>query len=202
MYPQLHVISTGEDSAEQLLAKVSDIHHDIDFIHLREKHWTEKEVKKTANQLMKVGVPREKIIINTLAQVAHTVGVQGVQLPSNQGNLTKVKKMYPELIVGSSVHSVSEAISKEKEGADYLMFGHVFASDSKRDKAPRGIQALQEVIDHVRIPVIAIGGITPSVTKKVLHIGAGGIAVLSGILKAKEVKKAVHQYKQAMEGWE
>src|SRR5699024_4750124 len=100
-------------------------------------HWTEKEVKKTANQLMKVGVPREKIIINTLAQVAHTVGVQGVQLPSNQDNLTKVKKMYPELIVGSSVHSVSEAISKEKGGADYLMFGHVFASDSKRDKADR-----------------------------------------------------------------
>lgn len=200
MYPQLHVISTGEDSAGQLLTKVRDIHHEIDFIHLREKHWTAQEVMETAQSLIEIGVQKEKIMINTLVQVAQNVGAGGVQLPSNQHNLTRIKKTYPELIIGSSVHSVSEAVKKEKEGADLLMFGHVFASNSKRDKAPRGIHALQEVIDHVNIPVIAIGGITPNVTEKVLRTGAGGIAVLSGILKAKEVKKAVHQYKQAMEG--
>lgn len=199
MRPELHLISTGEQSGKQLVEKVKNIHGEVDYIHLREKNWSEIELKDTIQHLIDTGVPKEKIILNTFASIANDYKLKGVQIPSYQNDLSQVRAKFPHLTIGCSVHSVEEAINKEIEGADFLIFGHVFPSASKRGKLPRGLDALQRVVAHVDIPVIAIGGITPERMKEVMQTGVGGIAVLSGILKAEDVGHAANQYSQALE---
>jgi thiazole tautomerase (transcriptional regulator TenI) len=81
-----------------------------------------------------------------------------------------------------------------------LIYGHVFESSSKPGQRPRGLFALQEITAYVSIPVIAIGGITPSNVKDVLSSGASGVAVLSGVFGAIDPVKAAWDYQKEMEG--
>jgi thiazole tautomerase (transcriptional regulator TenI) len=72
----------------------------------------------------------------------------------------------------------------EESGADYCIYGHVFATGSKVGVPPRGIESLRSVVNHVNIPVIAIGGIHSNNAEQVLKAGAQGIAVMSAVFFA------------------
>src|SRR5690625_7890514 len=111
---------------------------------------------------------------------------RGVQLASHSVSTAYVKKHHPRLLIGCSVHSVTEAIDQEKAGADYLLYGHVFTTDSKKGSDPRGVESLRAVIEHVSIRVVAIGGITRETVSSVIQAGANGVAALTGILVTKE----------------
>ena len=177
---------------------MSRIHEYIDFIHIREKAWSKEQQVYTITGLIGQGVPREKIIINGSPQIAAKTGIGGVQIPSDSLDVCVVKQQYPELKIGCSIHSRKEAVRREGEGADFILYGHVFETDSKKGLSPRGLSNLQKVIQSVAIPVIAIGGITPSNTEQVFQRGAAGIAVLSGILLQEQPVEAVEQYIKAM----
>src|SRR5699024_112986 len=82
----------------------------------------------------------------------------------------------------------------EEAGADYLIYGHIFKTKSKIGKSPKGLNKLKEVINQTELPIIAIGGIKPNNVKEVFDVGADGIAVLSGILLAKNVKNQSYEY--------
>ncbi len=196
---QLHIISTGQQQKEMLIQRVLAIQHYVDFIHIRERSWTARDIIDTVHELMQGGMPSRKIMINDRVDVAVSTQARGVQLPSHGIGVEDVKDYYPELLIGCSVHSVEEAIEKEKNGADYLMYGHVFKTKSKIGSEPRGVEGLKNVIDHVSIPVIALGGVTPALTSSVLEVGAQGVAVLSGVLLAEDSVEAAANYQQALE---
>ena len=84
--------------------------------------------------------------------------------------------------VGASVHSIEEAQKAERLGASYIIAGHIFATDCKRNLAPRGLEFLNNVCRSVKIPVYAIGGITPDNLRDVLNAGAAGACVMSGLM--------------------
>ncbi|MNN94565.1 Regulatory protein TenI [compost metagenome] len=88
---------------------------------------------------------------------------------------------------------MEEARESATAGADYLFFGHVYDSESKRGLKPRGLRQLHEVTAAVPIPVIAIGGIGLDQIDEVLDYGAQGIAVISSILHAVNPVKAAQQ---------
>lgn len=196
---QLHVISTGKQSKETLIEIIDWIHPSIDFIHLREKSWSARKLAAVVQQLVATGVPANKIIINDRVDVAHMMNCGGVQLAHHSMNVSEVKKSFPHLRVGCSVHSVKEAINKQKQKADYLLYGHIFSTLSKRGLAPRGIGNLQKIVKATHIPVIAIGGITPERTPSVIQAGASGVAVLSGILLADDPLEAVKRYRNKLD---
>lgn len=183
-----------------MIAILSEIHPYIDFIHLREKTWSDRDMAATVNKLLSQGMPRQKIIVNYRINLAHTMETGGVQLPFESIGFLKLIESYKKLRIGCSVHSIKEAIEAEKLSVDYLVYGHIFESDSKKGVAPRGVTNLQEVTQHTSIPVIAIGGITPENTQNVLKIGASGIAVLSGVLLADDPLQAVRRYREQMKG--
>lgn len=200
MKTQLHIISTGKQTKEAFIEKVIALQAEVDFIHIRERSWTAKEIIDTVKTLVASGVPLKKIIINDRVDVAAYMHTQGVQLASHSVSTAYVKKHHPRLLIGCSVHSVTEAIDQEKAGADYLLYGHVFTTDSKKGSDPRGVESLRAVIEHVSIPVVAIGGITPETVSSVIQAGANGVAVLSGILLKKDAVGAARKYQQALEG--
>src|SRR5690625_1064244 len=179
---QLHIISTGQQTVQELIEITSFIHPFIDFIHLRERNWTAQTYVQCIHKLIDIGVPREKIIINDRVDIAVITNVYGVQLPGHSLAVEAVKQYFPSMQIGSSVHNVMEAKEREQAGANSLIYGHIFTSTSKKGLVPRGLKQLEEVVQQVEIPVIAIGGITPASVEPVCQTGAAGIAVLSGVL--------------------
>ncbi|TWT08081.1 thiazole tautomerase TenI [Planococcus sp. CPCC 101016] len=192
---KLHIISTGRQKPEQLADIIGRIHFDIDFIHLREKTKTAKEVYEMVELLTSKNVPLSKIIINDRADVAYVSNVKGVHLAFHSLPVEVVKQKFEDLTVGCSVHSLEEAQIAEQQGADYVIFGHVYSTQSKPGLIPKGLEQLRSISESISIPVIAIGGIKSTNSRDVIEAGAKGIAVLSGILEAEDPLEAVQQYR-------
>ncbi|EIM04990.1 transcriptional regulator TenI, partial [Planococcus antarcticus DSM 14505] len=140
-------------------------------------------------------VPLSKIVINDRADVAYVSNAKGVQLAYHSLPVEIVKRKFSNLTVGCSVHSIEEAQMAEQQGADYLIFGHVYSTQSKPGLRPKGIDQLRSVSESVSIPVIAIGGIMPANIKDVIKAGTQGVAIMSGILEAKDPFETVQQYR-------
>jgi thiamine-phosphate pyrophosphorylase len=103
------------------------------------------------------------------------------------------------LRIGASVHSYQDAISAEDEGADWIVFGPVYDTASKRQYgAPQGLGRLERVASAVRIPLIAIGGITPDRVAEVRAAGAHGVAAISAILAADSPATAIRRFLEAL----
>ncbi|WP_027953886.1 thiazole tautomerase TenI [Halobacillus kuroshimensis] len=192
---KLHVISTGRQSREELCTRVAAIEPMIDFFHLREKQWSASEIAGTIDALTELGFPTEKLVINDRVDVAVAKAVPHVQLAGHSLPVEEVKRAFPFLNVGCSVHSMEEAITAEKRGADFILFGHVFETASKPGLTGRGLEALQRVTQAVSLPVTAIGGLKPENVSRLQRSGASGAAVLSGILLADDAEEAVRRYR-------
>src|SRR5438874_41388 len=103
------------------------------------------------------------------------------------------------LRVGASVHSVEDAVEAEAKGADWVVFGPVYDTPSKRPYgAPQGLDALAKVAGRVRLPLIAIGGVTPARVAEVRGSGAFGVAAIAAILGAPSPADAVRRFLDAL----
>jgi thiazole tautomerase (transcriptional regulator TenI) len=178
---------------EQLREIVMDIHPYVSAIHLREKQKTAKDLFQAVDLLINANIPLSKIFINDRVDVALVTKARGVQLAFHSLEAGLVKQNFPELRVGSSIHSCEEGRKAQADGADYVLFGHVFPSQSKPGKTPQGLEELSR-LSQLDIPVIAIGGITAENAGQVLNAGAKGIAVMSGVLEACNPLEAVKAY--------
>ncbi|WNR44009.1 thiamine phosphate synthase [Paenibacillus roseipurpureus] len=201
---ELHVISNGKLSWPSLAAIAAEIHPYVTSIHIREKTKSPDEVFLGVQHVIEQGIPLEKIVINSFPEVAAALQTGGVQLTgaSNFRALQREHRDKGHSRVGASVHHTDEAKWREEEGVDYLIFGHVFETNSKQGVSPRGLDVLREVVNHVNIPVIAIGGMTPARVKSVVEAGAAGIAVMSGIWDAADPLGAVRAYQQELQRME
>ncbi|MBY6037293.1 thiazole tautomerase TenI [Fictibacillus nanhaiensis] len=202
MRKQLHVVSTGKQPDRVLINIMREIHPYISALHVREKSKTAKELVCLMEQLTKAGVPLRKLIVNDRVDVAICSGTRGVQLAHHSLDLSLVKTAFPDLTIGCSIHSVTEAIDSEQHGASYLLYGHVFSTSSKRGIEPKGLEKLNDVTSQTTLPVIAIGGIQPANVCDVMRAGASGIAVMSGILEAQSPLQSVIEYRNHLEVWD
>ncbi|MDQ0268232.1 thiamine phosphate synthase [Cytobacillus purgationiresistens] len=193
MAKQLHLISDGKLSLAAFADIAGRVVSFVDFIHLREKEVSSLELYHGVQLLLNKGVPSQKIIINDRVDVASVFGT-GIQLAFHSLPTFIVKKYYPDILVGRSIHSVEEAIEAEKQGADLVIYGHVYMTSSKKDLPPKGITNIAIIKKKTDIPLIAIGGITPDNVSEVLNMGADGIAVMSGILHAENPFQAAECY--------
>jgi thiamine-phosphate diphosphorylase len=114
-----------------------------------------------------------KVLVNDRLDVALAAGVDGVHLPGNGLPLARVRPLIKTL--GCSIHSLAEGIVAERGGADFVIFGPIFETPGK---TPVGLQALRNVAATMKIPVLAIGGVTDENTSAVLEAGAAGIAAI------------------------
>lgn len=155
----------------------------VDGILLREKDLTKKEYRQLAcrcNEICKsYQVP---LGVSHFAEVAAELEIPWIHLSVEEAQRREYnrKKFHK---VGVSVHSLEEALEMERLQADYLVAGHVFATDCKKGLKPRGIEFLREICSVVKIPVYAIGGITNENIEVVLQAGAKGVCVMSGMMK-------------------
>lgn len=191
---EIHVISNGKLTMEQFAEKAAVIEPFVDYFHLREKALSAKDLLEAVRLLTERGIPGTKLIINDRVDVASVSLAAGVQLAYHSLAVEAVKAHFPMLKVGKSIHSVEEAMEAEGAGADYLLYGHIFPTQSKPGLAPRGVESLEKVVQAVSIPVIAIGGIKPDNVREVLDAGAAGVAIMSGVLGATDPLTVIEAY--------
>jgi thiamine-phosphate diphosphorylase len=130
-----------------------------------------RELERQATELVSSSpVP---VIVSSRCDVALASGAAGVNLPERDIAVADARSMLGERLVGRSVHSLEGALAAERDGADFVIFGPVWESASHPDAAPAGLDALGEVARAVRIPVIAIGGVT---TERIAQCRAAGAA--------------------------
>ena len=85
--------------------------------------------------------------------------------------------------IGVSIHSVDEAKEVENLGANYVVAGHIFKTDCKKDLEPRGLKFIQELSLILTIPIFAIGGINEKNSHLVINNGAFGVCMMSSLMK-------------------
>ncbi|RMG60780.1 MAG: thiamine phosphate synthase [Deltaproteobacteria bacterium] len=174
----------------------------VKAVQLREKDLPGREILFLAREVRKLTSSfGAKLFINDRVDVALAVGAEGVHLREDSMPVSAVRRSFPELLVGRSTHSLEGALEAEREGADFITFGPVFETPSKRKFGPpQGVEKLAAVAESVSIPVFAIGGVKPERVVEVRKAGAKGIALISGIIAAPDPKEAAEKYLLLMKG--
>ncbi|MEW6584387.1 MAG: thiamine phosphate synthase [Nitrospirota bacterium] len=123
------------------------------------------------------------LIVNDHADIALAVEADGVHLGQDDLPLDEARKIMGRKIIGISTHTLKQARESEQGGADYIGFGPIFHTETKDAGEPRGLDMLREIKKEIRIPVVAIGGITLDNVEHVFEAGADAVAVASAVLK-------------------
>src|SRR5437773_6851523 len=132
-------------------------------------------------------------IMNDRVDVAQAVGADGVHLGQEDLPLAHARKiMGPDKLIGISTHDLKQAVEAEAGGADYIGFGPIFPTTTKQHPDPVvGLAGLREVRAKVRLPIVAIGGITTKNVREVVAAGADCVAVISAVLAAPDPGNAM-----------
>lgn len=196
MPKQLHAITPDTKNRDEIIKKIINIYDVVDYVHLRQKHWRAIDFEYVIEAIKTHDNNLAKLIINNRVDVALLNGIDRVHLPWHSFEPTKIKDYFPSLRYGASVHSMEMAQKQEKARCDYLIFGHIFPTDSKRNCSPQELDTLKNIVETVEVPVIAIGGISPDNVKSTLQTGANGIAIMSGIFNHKNCRQSALLYRE------
>ena len=157
-------------------------------IQLREKDLSETALIKLAQPISMLCQNYDaKLFVNTHINVARDVGAAGVHLPANADPVDSVKAAIGDnFYIGCSVHNLNAAKKREAEGADFVTYSPIYPTASKPGYGPAvGTASLTEVVKDIKLPVFALGGITPARVTECLAAGAFGVAVMSGVMLPK-----------------
>jgi thiamine-phosphate pyrophosphorylase len=158
----------------------------IDLLQFRAKGAPIDEVRRIAQVMVTItqpaGVP---FILNDYPQLLADVPAEGCHLGQEDGSIAVARRVAGRpIIVGRSTHSIEQAITAEKEGADYIGYGPLFPTPTKPDAAAIGLSGLRKLHAQVRIPIFCIGGIKESNLRKVTEAGAERVCIVSDLLTA------------------
>ena len=183
-----------QDAAEMTRALVEG---GVDILQLRAKGKDQAMVTSLGRTLHAItrpaGVP---LVINDHPQAAKDVGSEGVHVGQDDDAVAKARAIVGEsCFVGKSTHSPAQAAAAQAEGADYIGFGPLYATGTKRDYTPIGLQNIAQVHAAVSVPIFCIGGVNALRLNEILAAGAQRVVVVSAFLLAKDVRKEVRELK-------
>jgi thiamine-phosphate pyrophosphorylase len=170
-------------------------------VQLREKDLPVRELLTLARDLRESARRHgARLVVNDRADVALAAGADGVQRTHTSLPVADLRAISPAgFLIGASTHSPAETRDAEADGADFVVFGPVYDTPSKRAFGPpQGLAALETVAGAVSRPVIAVGGITPERVREVLAAGAAGVAVIRAIYGAARPADATKAFLDAL----
>jgi thiamine-phosphate pyrophosphorylase len=146
----------------------------IDMIQVREKDLPARELFSLVCRIGdQAAGTKTRILVNDRLDIAICAGINGVHLPADGLPPERVRPLVKTL--GISTHSLDEALAAERARADFIVFGPIFDSPGK---TAVGLGPLRQIASRVKIPVLAIGGVTPANSNEVLAAGAAGFAAI------------------------
>jgi len=190
----------------------------VDWVQIREKQLPARqlaELARTAVQEARTAAARAmrpeqpaRVLVNDRLDVALAAGAGGVHLGGDSLPVNEVRAwlerererlgLAVDFLIGRSCHAAGEAQQAERDGASYVIFGPVFATPSKeRFGPPQGLERLREVCGTLRIPVLAIGGITLENAAACRAAGAAGVAAIRLFQQAEDLAETVARLRSA-----
>ena len=161
----------------------------VDLIQIRGKNKSIGELADLAAELHKFAAKSSTpLIVNDHAEIAKRVPVEGVHVGQADDPIETVRqKAGRDILVGKSTHSPAQAGAAQREGADYIGFGPIFATPTKPDYAPIGVENIRRVHAEVNLPIFCIGGINIDNLQSVIDAGAKRVVMVSALLKAHNI---------------
>jgi thiamine-phosphate pyrophosphorylase len=161
----------------------------VDLIQLRGKDKSIGELVDLSAELHELTAKSSTpLIVNDHAEVAVHVAVEGVHIGQDDDSIEIVRqKAVRDILVGKSTHSLEQARAARREGADYIGLGPIFATPTKPDYAPIGLEDIRGVHAQVNLPIFCIGGINIDNLQSVIDAGAKRVVMVSALLKAHSI---------------
>ena len=160
---------------------------------IREKDLEESELEHLVCSIQEALEPwAPALVVNGAPGIAKRRGLFGVHLPQGRSLSEARERVGGSAVVGVSAHSIRECRAAEDGGADYVTLSPVFVSTSKgRHLPPLGLDTLRAATSGLKIPVLALGGVTAATAEACRHAGASGVAVLGPVMAAADAGAAV-----------
>jgi len=169
----------------------------VDVLQLRAKKLAPQEIERLARLMLPItrarGVP---LVINDHLEIAAAIGSEGVHVGQDDDAVAKARAIVgPSCFVGKSTHSLAQAVAAQEEGADYIGFGPLYATGTKPDYVPIGLNDITEVHRRVTLPIFCIGGVNAGRLDEIIAAGARRVVVVSAFLLAGDVSADVSALK-------
>ncbi|MCP4346518.1 MAG: thiamine phosphate synthase [Desulfobacterales bacterium] len=166
------------------------------IIQLRNKHIDDTAFKKLAEEMLSLARDSDAIlIINDRVDIAIEIMADGIHIGLEDENYREVITRAPDnMIVGVSVDTVKEAVEAEQAGAAYVGAGAVFPTPTKGDAVVIGIDELHNIVRAVKVPVVAIGGISMENIQQVVETGAQYYAIISDINNSQDIPARLNEF--------
>jgi len=169
----------------------------VDVLQLRAKKLLPREIERLARLMLPItrghGVP---LVINDHLDVAAAVGSEGVHVGQEDDAVGMARAVVgPACFVGKSTHSLLQAVAAQAEGVDYIGFGPLYATGTKPDYVPVGLQDVAEVHRRITLPIFCIGGVNAARLDEIITAGARRVVVVSAFLLAADVRDEVRRLK-------
>ena len=181
--PIVYPITSGESTPDRILQLVrAAVDAEVPLFQIREKSLSGRmlfDLVGRAAELTRGS--KTRLLVNDRSDIASAAGAGGVHLTTHSLPVDVVRKIYDaEFLIGVSTHSLDEARAAATAGADFVVFGPVFETESKRVYGePKGVAKLSEVTHELgEFPVVAIGGITLENAGECFDAGARGVAAI------------------------
>jgi len=161
----------------------------VDLIQLRGKNKSIEELMELSAELHELTAKSSTpLIVNDHAEIARRVPVEGVHVGQDDDTIQLARqKAARKILVGKSTHSLEQARAAQGEGADYIGFGPIFATPTKPDYTPIGLDDVRRVHAEVNLPIFCIGGVNIDNLQSVIDAGARRVVMVSALLKAHNI---------------
>jgi thiamine-phosphate pyrophosphorylase len=171
----------------------------VNAVQLREKQLTGGRLIQLGLHINDVITDRAMLFVNGNIDAAMTLGAAGLHLPEDGPSVADARdRLGDGVLISRAAHGVDAAVRAEADGADVVQAGTVFETASKQGATLLGIDGLRAICDAVRVPVIAIGGITGTNAADVMAAGAAGVAVIGAIFDARDPRAAAAELHRAV----
>lgn len=174
----------------------------VPAIQLRERDLPTIELLTLTQEIQAMAATRAvPLIVNDRVDLVMALNMSGIHLRTDSLPLSAARRLLgPHRVVGISTHSIEEVRRANREGADYIVFGPIYDTPSKRPFGPPlGLERLAEACSQSSIPIFAIGGITCDRVSEIRAAGAHGAAVMGAVLTSKDVGAAVQAFVRRLE---
>jgi thiamine-phosphate pyrophosphorylase len=188
-------LSAGRSNLEVLEAVIRG---GARIIQLREKEWSKRDLFALALNFREVTARADVLlIINDHLDIALAAGADGVHLGQDDLPITAARRLAPDLVIGISTHSLEEALDAERDGADYVNIGPVFATSTKAG-VDRGLgpEAIATIGSRLEVPFTVMGGITAANFDEVLVAGVRRVAMITAITQAADIAETVRLFRE------
>lgn len=203
----LYAVTNIEKYSPEILTQIDRAYQGgVGIVQLRSKTLTDREMVRLGMKIREISrVYGRGFAVNNRPDLALVVNADAVHLGQEDVPVSFVKELIEKygssMCIGKSTHSLKQALEAKEEGADYIGVGPIFATPTKPDYEPVGLELIQQIKTKVHLPFVAVGGIDEHNIQDVLNAGAPCVAVVRAVFSASDpyraAKKLREQYDRA-----